>query len=102
MTKREMQTIVTATLKALEGAGIAKPAVKADKPAVSRVEAYEAAVIKGLNAKGIKSADIQLRVNVLPYKGWIAQGRVVMKGQHGVRGLFHITQTEELKEKVAA
>lgn len=61
-----------------------------------RVAEYEASVIKGLNAKGIKSADIQLRVNVLPYKGWLEKGRVVRKGEHGVKGLFHISQTDVL------
>ncbi len=72
----------------------ASPEAKAERTA-----SYEASVVKGLNAKGIKSADIQLRVNVLPYKGWLEKGRVVRKGQHGVKGLFHISQTDELPAK---
>jgi hypothetical protein len=65
-------------------------------------EAYEVAVIKGLNAKGIATKDIELRVNVLPYKGWLEKGRIVSKGQHGVRGLFHVSQTEPYQASVQA
>lgn len=34
--------------------------------------------------------------NVKPYKVWLAEGRVVRKGQHGVSGLFHVSQTDAL------
>ena len=34
--------------------------------------------------------------DVRPFKGWLDQGRIVRKGQKGVRGLFHITQTDAL------
>lgn len=68
---------------------------KASEP-IDRKAAYEAAVMKGFVRKLGKSADIQLRVNVLPYKAWLENGRVVRKGEHGVRGLFHISQTDVL------
>jgi hypothetical protein len=32
--------------------------------------------------------------NVKPFQAWIKEGRLVRKGEHGVRGLFHISQTE--------
>jgi len=34
--------------------------------------------------------------DVRPFKGWLDQGRIVRKGQKGVKGLFHITQTDAL------
>jgi hypothetical protein len=34
--------------------------------------------------------------NVRSYKLWLEQGRRVRKGEKGVMGLFHISQTEEL------
>jgi hypothetical protein len=73
-----------------------KAAVKAKADPVDRKTAYEAAVMKGFVKKLGKTADIQLRVNVLPYKLWLEQGRIVRKGEHGVRGLFHVSQTDVL------
>ena len=43
--------------------------------------------------------------NVKPYgsvekgTGWLAEGRVVRKGEKGVRGLFHISQTDVIQPK---
>src|SRR5262249_47031422 len=34
--------------------------------------------------------------NVRPFKGWLDQGRIVRKGQRGVRGLFTLVQTDPL------
>lgn len=34
--------------------------------------------------------------NVKPYKLWLADGRIVRKGQHGVSGMFHVSQTDVL------
>ena len=36
--------------------------------------------------------------NIRPYRGWIEQGRRVRKGEHGVRGLFHISQTDVIAD----
>ena len=32
--------------------------------------------------------------NVRPWKGWVKLGRVVRKGERGVRGLFQVDQTD--------
>src|SRR5262249_19358054 len=40
--------------------------------------------------------------DVRPFKGWLDQGRIVRKGQRGVKGLFHITQTDALPGKASA
>lgn len=78
-----------------------------------------AAIMQGFQAKGIAAHDIKPRDNVLTFHAWKAVGRVVMKGQHGVKvetmipikdkdtgdmigkrfassTVFHITQTKEL------
>lgn len=66
-------------------------------PKTDRLLKRHAAVVKGFNAKGFKNADIKLHENVKTYKGWLAEGRQVRKGQHGVKGLFHVSQTDEVR-----
>ncbi len=39
--------------------------------------------------------------NVKPFKAWLDEGRMVKKGEHGIRGLFHISQTSELPKAPA-
>jgi len=39
--------------------------------------------------------------NIRPYKAWIELGRVVRRGERGVRGLFHIDQTDVIPAKPA-
>ncbi|MBY0384135.1 hypothetical protein K2X05_03165 [bacterium] len=86
------------------------------------------AIIEGFTAKGISANDITPRENVFTFNAWKALGRVVSKGQSGVKILtfipveikdaetgeitkamkqrsttvFHISQTEELKAKALA
>ncbi len=42
-------------------------------------------IFNGFTAMGIDKADIEPRVNVFTFNAWKALGRVVKKGQHGVR-----------------
>jgi len=42
-------------------------------------------IFDGFAEKGVPMADIQPRVNVFTFRAWLAQGRVVRKGEHGVR-----------------
>jgi hypothetical protein len=79
------------------------------------------AIYSGFALKGIAEQDIQPRVNVLTFNAWKAKGRVVKKGEHGVKVttwipvtdrdsgevtgkrpktavVFHISQTAELTE----
>jgi antirestriction protein ArdC len=44
-----------------------------------------AAIYQGFTARGIAEADITPRVNVLTFRAWQALGRVVKRGEHGVR-----------------
>ena len=43
------------------------------------------AIYHGLMAKGIPQHEIQPRENVFTYQAWIALGRHVRKGEHGVK-----------------
>jgi hypothetical protein len=31
---------------------------------------------------------------IKPFKAWMNEGRMVRKGEHGIRGLFHVSQTD--------
>ena len=62
-----------------------------------------AAVAKAFNRKGIKNNDMKFKTdsnptdyNIRTYKGWLTVGRIVKRGEHGVKGLFHISQTKEI------
>lgn len=80
-------------------------------------------IFEGFKGKGIPESEIIPRVNVFTFKAWLALGRAVRKGEHGVSCLtwipmsktdketgevktgrrpksvtvFHISQTDELK-----
>jgi hypothetical protein len=53
---------------------------------------------KGFNVTLMDRNDPNKPYDVRPFKGWLAQGRIVRKGQKGVMGLFHITQTDALPD----
>ena len=103
MTKTEIATIVAAVTAALNAK---KSPVKPVKLAQSksgvdaktdRVLTRRASVARGFARKGIKVTVVNETGrfdNVKPYKVWLSEGRIVMKGQHGVKGLFHVSQTD--------
>src|SRR5580704_18628496 len=43
------------------------------------------AIFQGFAAKGIPEAEIKPRENVFTFKAWKALGRVVRRGEHGVK-----------------
>jgi len=88
-----------------------------------------APIIEGFMEKGIAAAEIEPRVNVFTFHAWKALGRIVRKGEHGVKvvswvpmttkdletgaventwkrpratTVFHISQTDPIEEKVVA
>src|SRR5512143_3066281 len=93
-------------IKTLEGLLAKHANIDLTKPAksVDRFARKDKAILRGFAKKGIKNAVLMDRTdptkafNVRPFKGWVALGRIVKKGEHGVRGLFHESQTEELKQ----
>ncbi len=100
MTEAQISNLVK-TLEALLAKG-AMPDVT--KPTGDKFARKDKAILRGFAKKGIKNAVLMDRTdptkafNVRPFKGWVALGRIVKKGEHGVRGLFHESQTEELKQ----
>jgi antirestriction protein ArdC len=53
-----------------------------------------AAIYEGFMARGIAEADIRPRENVFTYNAWIAAGRQVRKGEHGVKVVTFVDMSE--------
>jgi hypothetical protein len=102
----QLNQIVSAVLAALQQSGTASKAAPVAQP-VDRLAAKDRALIAGLKRKGIPVDQIKLMdranpkadYNVKPYRDWITAGRQVNKGQHGIRGLFHVSQTSPIAPK---
>lgn len=56
------------------------------------------AIYAGFKAKGLPESEIRPRENVFTFKAWIAQGRRVKKGEHGVK-VISVIETP-IKEEV--
>lgn len=84
-------------------AGVNAAPATAPAKATDKFARKDKAILRGFAKKGIKNAVLMDRTDptkafdVRPFKGWVAVGRIVKKGEHGVRGLFHVSQTEEVK-----
>jgi len=111
MTNAEIAKITAAVIAAL---GVAKP--KKNYGTVAKKKAYApkntVAVLEpkadrqmkrlALIGKGFERRGITVTFdkntgkfdNVKPYKVWVLEGRRVRRGEHGVQGLFHISQTD--------
>lgn len=57
-----------------------------------------AAIFDGFINMGIRELDIKPRVNIFTYKAWLAKGRQVIKGQHGIRVVTFVPMSK--KDKV--
>ncbi len=88
-------------------AASAKFLPKGAKAAPVDLASKDAAIVNAFHRKGFKDVQLMDRsnpkaaFNVKPFKAWLAEGRIVRRGQRGVRGLFHITQTDALPVKAA-
>jgi hypothetical protein len=111
MTNTQIATITAAVIAALGSVKTKQyPAVAARKPYVNsrvskasvkpqvdRALQRRAAIARGFARKGIKVTFVNETGrfdNVKPFKMWLAEGLVVRKGEHGVKGLFHSSQCE--------
>src|SRR6516162_9769382 len=56
------------------------------------------AIFEGFTAKGIPESEIKPRENVFTFQAWKALGRVVRRGEHGVKVTTFIECTKENKE----
>lgn len=52
-------------------------------------------IIRGFAEKGIPEADILPRENVFTFHAWKALGRVVKKGEHGVKVMTYVPMTKK-------
>ena len=98
----QLSQIVAAVLNVLKVQGAASK----DAAPVARVgnslEQKDKALVNGFRRKGIPLDQIVLMdrtdrskpYTIKPFKQWMAEGRMVKRGEHGVRGLFHISQTD--------
>src|SRR6202790_4379259 len=56
------------------------------------------AIFQGFAAKGIPESEIKPRENVFTFQAWKALGRVVRRGEHGVKIATFIECSKENKE----
>jgi hypothetical protein len=80
---------------------------RGEKAAPSDLASKDAALINAFHRKGFKDVVLMDRTdpakpfNIKPFKAWLSDGRIVRKGQRGIRGLFHVTQTDPLPGKAS-
>lgn len=104
MTQAEIAQIVAAVLAA-QNQNAPSPARPDNKAAM--LGKKDKSLLSGFARKGFKDvvlmdrADPTKPFNVRPFKGWLEQGRIVRKGERGVRGLFHISQTDAVVQAPA-
>jgi hypothetical protein len=80
---------------------------KGSKAAPTDLASRDAQIAAAFARKGFKVTlmdrnDPAKPFDVRPFKGWLGEGRIVRKGQRGIRGLFHVSQTDALPAKASA
>ena len=105
MTMNQMQAMIDAAVaKALatqmpvaSQPKAVKQTVKTSKPTASAPALTDRhkAILAQFKRRGIK--DPKLFTDIKPFKAWMAVGRIVQKGQKSVNGLFHVSQTDPIK-----
>jgi hypothetical protein len=111
MTKLDQEAlsqIVAAVMQVLGNQGAASP-----KPAPQFNNSFgkfdpiakDKQLLAAFHRRGFKDTVLMDRsdktkpFNVKPYKLWLAEGRIVRRGEKGTRGLFHISQTDPVPAK---
>jgi antirestriction protein ArdC len=54
-----------------------------------------ASIFEGFMARGLPESAIEPRVNVFTYNAWLALGRQVRKGEHGVKVVTFVPMSKE-------
>jgi hypothetical protein len=101
----QLSQIVAAVLNVLKVQGAASKDAAPQAKAGNSLEAKDRALVNGFRRRGIPLDQIVLKdrndpskpFTVKPFKLWVQEGRMVRKGEHGIRGLFHRSQTDEIK-----
>jgi hypothetical protein len=105
----QLSQIVAAVLNVLKVQGAASKDAAPQAKAGNSLEAKDRALVNGFRRRGIPLNEIVLMdrtdrskpYTIKPFKQWLAEGRMVKKGEKSIRGLFHITQTSELPKPSA-
>ena len=79
---------------------------KGQRAAPSDLAAKDAQIVAAFKRRGFSvtlkdRANPDAPHNVKPFKLWLDAGRVVRKGQKGVKGLFHVDQTDPIAKPKA-
>jgi hypothetical protein len=80
---------------------------KGGKADAASLAQKDAALIAAFHRKGFRDVVLKDRnnpnadFNVKPFKLWVAEGRIVRKGQKSVHGLFHRDQTDPIPTKAS-
>jgi hypothetical protein len=108
LSKDELASLVAAVVtQIMQGQSATPKAVshflpKGSHAAPSDLASKDQQLINAFHRKGFKDVVLMDRAhptkpfNVKPFKAWLADGRIVRRGSKGVRGLFHITQTDPI------
>jgi hypothetical protein len=103
----QLAQIVSAVIQALQVQGAPPKGAAPQAKGGNSLEAKDRHLVNTFTRRGFKNIILMDRndpskdYNLRPYKGWISLGRVVRKGERGVRGLFHIDQTDVIPAKPA-
>jgi hypothetical protein len=96
----QLAQIVSAVLAALNTSNSSAPKAASISTQGNSLEARDRGIISGFKRRGITDVVLMDRsdkskpFNVKPYRDWLTAGRQVRKGQKGIRGLFHVSQTD--------
>ena len=106
LNQTQLAQIVSAVISALQVQGQAAASKAASQPfAKFDPAAKDRQLVNTFARRGFKDVVLMDRsdkskpYNIRPYKAWIELGRVVRRGERGVRGLFHIDQTDPIPAK---
>jgi hypothetical protein len=99
-----LSQIVGAVLASLQAQGAAPSAAPQPKNSFGKFDpvSKDRQLLNTFARRGFKDVVLMDRsdkskpFNIKPYKLWLAEGRIVRRGEKGVRGLFHITQTDPI------
>jgi hypothetical protein len=105
LNQTQLAQIVSAVLAALNTSNSSTPKAPAISAPGDKLAQRDASIRAGFKRRGITDVVLMDRndptkaFNVKPFKAWLEAGRQVCKGQHGIKGLFHISQTDVIAPK---
>ena len=101
----QLAQIVSAVITALKTQGAApKGAAPQAKTWTNSLEAKDRSLLNTFSRRGFKVTlldrnDPSKPFDVKPFRQWLNEGRIVRRGEKGVKGLFHVSQTDPVPAK---